>query len=190
MEFAIHDDIVRPVMFAPDEIVEKARSEYGRTIQEVLSREPQEDLYSIIGAVEVLIGSKIKKGLPTSCRERMVFAFVWLAREVQNGGFHQYFFNSAGDYWKDVLEGLKNIGDEGGTAAFQNVLSIFPESSPSAERFDRQAQLNKLSEVDEERVWDHFNIVTNLYFRTPFPNWGKVFGDLKAHTEDFDLRNA
>ncbi len=177
-------------MFAPEDVVEKVRCEYGRTIHQVLSKEPQEDIYSIVGALEVLIGSKIHKGLPTSLAERMVFALTWLAREVQNGGFHQYFFNSAGDFWKDVLEGLKAIGDENGTASFQKALSIFPESAPSADRITRHEQLRELDEKDEDRTWDHFNEVTNQYFRTPFPNWEKVFGYIKAHSQEFGLENA
>jgi hypothetical protein len=190
LEFAFSTYIFHDDMFAPEEIIEKVRRDYDRAIAQVLSKERQEDIYSIMGAIEVLVGSKIRKGLPTSFGERMVFAFTWLAHEVQNGGFHQYFFNSAGDFWKDVSEGLKSIGDEKGAALFQEAISIFPESTPSTDRFARQEQLSELDEKDEDRTWGHFEEVTNQYFKTPFPNWEKVFGYIKAHSQEFGLENA
>lgn len=33
-----------------------------------------------------------------------------LEREVNNGGFHQFFFNSSGDHVHETLKGLKAIG--------------------------------------------------------------------------------
>ena len=74
----------------------------GRTIEEILRKESECDIYALLGAIEVLVKSKIQQKLPTSPAERMVFAFTWLGREVQNGGFHQFFVNSAGDFWKDL----------------------------------------------------------------------------------------
>ncbi len=92
-------------MIAPEEIVQKVRDNYGRTIDEILAKESEHDLYDILGAVQTLVGSKIRRRLQTSGSERMVFALAWMALEVQNGGFHQYFFNTAGDFWRDACVG-------------------------------------------------------------------------------------
>src|SRR5438105_1581463 len=116
-------------MLAPQDRIAKVRAVIGTTVQEIVAKQPHHDLFELLGAIEVLVGSKIHQKLPTSLAERMVFAFTWLAREVQNGGFHQFFFNSAGDYWRDVLDGLVAIGDEQGISFFRRVLSIFPGSS-------------------------------------------------------------
>jgi len=177
-------------MIAPDERIGKVRATYGRTIQEILAKEPEHDLYEILGAIEVLVGSKISRNLPTSLAERAVFAFTWLAREVQNGGFHQFFVNSAGDFWEDVLNGLVAIGDENGLDLFRRALSIFPDSSPSADRPTRQDQLEELEEQDEDRLWDQLKSVTDHYFVAPFPKWELVFQYVKGHRNEFDLRNA
>ena len=177
-------------MIAPEDRISKVRNQYGRTIEDILAKESEFDLYEVLGAIEVLVGSKISKKLATTASERMIFAFTWLGREVQNGGFHQYFFNSAGDFWKDVLYGLRAIGDEQGLALFQQTLSIFQESSPSDDRFIRQDQLEKLEEEDEERVWDHFRRMTEQYFGNAFPKWEAVFDYVKRHKDEFDLRDA
>ena len=177
-------------MIAPEEKISEARTTYGRTIQEIIAKEPERGIYKVLGAIEVLVGSKIYQNLTTSLAERMVFAFTWLAREVRNGGFHQYFFNSAGDYWKDVLDGLMAIGDEDGLARYRQVLSIFPDSTPSVDRLTRLEQLEKLEEEDEEKVSDHFNRLNQEYFSSPFPKWELVYDYVKTHPEEFDLRGA
>lgn len=175
-------------MLAPQERIAKVRAEFGSNIREILAKEPEHDMFEILGAIEVLVGSKLQRKLPTSLAERMVFAFTWLAREVQNGGFHQFFFNLAGDYWKDVLDGLSVIGDVEGLSLFREVLSIFPESAPSQNRSIRQKQLAKLEEENEDDVWEHFSDSTNQYFRSPFPNWGFVLDYVKDHQGEFDLQ--
>ncbi len=177
-------------MIASEERIENVRSTYGRTIHEILAKEPDHDLYEILGAIEVLVGSKIQQTLPTSLAERMIFAFTWLAREVQNGGFHQYFVNLAGDFWKDVLAGLSAVGDEDGLISFRRALSIFPDAYPSESRDDRLDELDKLEEQDEDKLWNHFKIATDEYFTDPFPKWELVFDYVKVHSEEFDLRNA
>ncbi len=175
---------------APEDRIEKVRQTVGRTIQDILLKEAQFDVYEILGSIEVLVGSKIFKGLTTSSSERMVFAFTWLAREVGTGGFHQYFINSAGDFWRDVLDGLAAIGDERGKTVFQRTLSIFPNSTPSSNRQYRLEELSALEETDDDKLSDHFNAMTKEYFTNPYPNWRLLFEYVKRHSNEFDLRNA
>jgi hypothetical protein len=42
--------------------------------------------------------------------EKKYFAVCCLSREVHNGGFHQFFFNSAGSYYRHALAGLEEMG--------------------------------------------------------------------------------
>ena len=95
-------------MIASEEKMAEVRTKCGRTIDEILAKAPEYDPYEILGAVEVLVSWKIYQNLPTTLGERMVFACKWMAIEVQNGGLDQYFFNSAGDFWTDVLGGLRS----------------------------------------------------------------------------------
>ena len=67
-------------MIAPEEKIAEARSAY-RSDNSGSSREkePERGIYKVLGAIEVLVGSKINQNLPSSLAERMVFAFTWLA---------------------------------------------------------------------------------------------------------------
>jgi hypothetical protein len=45
-----------------------------------------------------------------SAENQTYFAVCLLEGEVYNGGFHQYFDNSSGDYYTDAMRGLEQIG--------------------------------------------------------------------------------
>lgn len=179
-------------MSAIEEKVAEVHAKYGRTIHEILAKEKQYDRYEILGAIEMLVYSKILKNLTTSKSERMVFGFAWLVREVQNGGFNQYFCNSAGDYWKDVLYGLEAISDKEGLAAFKRVLSIFPNSTPSPEMSERHDQLSKLEGLVEVTKEELLEAVKKARQITPDSNSGEeglksftfIDLDLDKRTED------
>lgn len=163
-------------MSAIEEKVAEVHAKYGRTIHEILAKEMQYDRYEILGAIEMLVYSKIIKNLTTSKSERMVFGFAWLVREVQNGGFDQYFFNSAGDYWNDVLYGLEAISDKEGLAAFKKVLSIFPNSTPSEVRSERMDQLSKLNGAEEAVSEEDFLEAVKKARRIPADSAGDQLG--------------
>jgi hypothetical protein len=177
-------------LVAPEEKIAQARTQYGRSIEEILSKAPRYDLFQMLGAIEVLVGSKLNQNLGTSSAERMVFALTWFAREVGTGGFRQFFINSAGDFWADVLHGLTVIGDSSGADAFRQALAVFPESAPSKDRSVRLRQLDALESEQEEEITRSLAEVTDRYFRSPFPNWNLVFGYVKNHPQEFDFSKA
>jgi hypothetical protein len=93
-------------MIATNEKVAEVRATYGRTIHEILARRQHTDSYKLLGAIEVLVGSKIAQGLSTTPAERLVFALTWLAREVGAGGFRQFSINTAGDFSNDDADAI------------------------------------------------------------------------------------
>jgi hypothetical protein len=78
--------------------------------------------------------------LPFSRSQRLVFAVFWYRSEVNNGGHHQFYFNSTGIVWKDALEAFQAMGAP-------EFASILAESaarlggSPSLDRHERSEQL-------------------------------------------------
>jgi hypothetical protein len=177
-------------MIAPEDRIAKVRAIYGRTIEDIVAKYPRHDIYEILGVIEVLVGSKIYRNFFTTQPERMVFAFTWLGREFHDGGFHQFFVNSAGDFWEDILNGLNLIRDQPGLDLFRRALSIFPNCRPSKDRDTRLDQLEQLEEKDEEGLWNHFKEIDDCYSKTPFPRWEQVFDYVKSHPQEFILQDA
>lgn len=98
--------------------------------------EPMEKNVIIDGSYEEYENS-LKK---YSKSQRLIFAVCEYLREVYNGGHEQFFYNSSGIMWKDVLEGLKLIGYDEGYNNYINVLKCFEGEIP----FDRNVR-NRLS---------------------------------------------
>jgi hypothetical protein len=80
-----------------------------------------------------------------SVPERTVYSVWWLEAEVNNGGFDQYFFNSAGDNAGDAAAALERIGAPRMAAIVRQAMRIFPDPGPSPHRFTRQEELEHLS---------------------------------------------
>jgi len=81
--------------------------------------------------------------------EKIIYCVWWLEAEVNNGGSHQYFFNSAGDYTAETLLALEKIGaNQTKKWLEQAVLIAFKHQHPPKDRKERQAILIKLNDND------------------------------------------
>ena len=98
---------------------------------------------------------------PFTMPQRYVFAMMWYAAEVENGGHDQFFSNSTGIVWEDALNGFKEIGCE-------NCRDILSEAAkrmggkPSFVRAERWQQEDEL-EPDFEDLDDRFYDESNNY---------------------------
>lgn len=72
--------------------------------------------------------------------QRYVFAIQWYQAEVNNGGHDQFFSNSTGIVWKDVINGFKQIGLTNYLAIIDEAVSKFKDK-PDFDRDIRNIQL-------------------------------------------------
>ena len=76
--------------------------------------------------------------------EERHFVCVWqLEAEVNNGGFHQYYFNSAGDLALDTAEAFDAIGARHTAQIVRGANAVFPDGPPR-DRDARQSALDGL----------------------------------------------
>ena len=76
-----------------------------------------------------------------------------LEREVNNGGFNQYFSNSSGEFAHKTILSLKLIGADKTADILQNAIDQFPDKSVPKDRDERQEILEKIQENANE-IWD------------------------------------
>ena len=81
-----------------------------------------------------------------SQEQKIIFAIDEYIREVYNGGHSQFFSNSTGITWKNVLEGLKAIGHKEALENFEKVLALFDNEIS----FDRKKCYKQLEKFDDE----------------------------------------
>jgi len=76
-----------------------------------------------------------------------------LEREINNGGFNQYFYNSSGDFAHDTIISLRAIRANKTADILQQAIEQFPNSIVPKERAKRQEVL-ELIEDNAKEVWE------------------------------------
>jgi len=83
--------------------------------------------------------------------QRYLNAISWYFAEVNNGGHHQFFYNSTGIVWKDALAGLRLFKMDPLADNLQSVIDYFGGSIP----FDREERWTILKDWEnEEELFD------------------------------------
>ena len=96
-----------------------------------------------------------------SAAERVVVLVDCVEREVHNGGFHQFYFNSAGDCATETPAALRAIGACRVAAIVEQANALFPGGAPPVDRSERQRVLD---EIDPGlHVFDHLDRAFHAY---------------------------
>ena len=84
----------------------------GQTLGQLLSLEGEYRIDSLLAAVEQAISQKAARqgDQSLSVEERVVLAVEALQREVNNGGYDQFFVNSSREYAPMIVDALARIG--------------------------------------------------------------------------------
>lgn len=79
-----------------------------------------------------------------------------LEREVYNGGFDQFFYNSSGDFAVHTVEYLLKLGAVKTAKIAKDAIAIFPNSRPAQ---DREARWAQLQEIDRKTpmAWEELD---------------------------------
>ena len=111
------------------------------------------DLFTEFERVSAQYGSNWTK---LSERDQTLLVVWELEAEVNNGGFEQYFFNSAGDLARDAPSALRRIGASKMADVVEAANATFGPKGPPANREARQSQLESLVDTDES-MFDAFD---------------------------------
>ena len=89
----------------------------------------------------------LESGKPFTLEQRYLNAICWYFAEVNNGGHHQFFYNSTGIVWEDALTGLRLFKMNELADNFQSVLDYFGGFVP----FDRAERWTILQDLENEK---------------------------------------
>ena len=85
-----------------------------------------------------------------------------LEREVNNGGFNQYFSNSSGEYAQETILSLKTIGAYKTASIVQMAIAQFPGSIVPKDSDVRREIVEKIEESADE-IWNDLDQLFFLY---------------------------
>ena len=103
--------------------------------------------------------------------QRYLNAISWYFAEVNNGGHHQFFYNSTGIVWEDALAGLRLFKMDTLADNLQSVIDYFGGSVP----FDREERWTILKEWDDE-VFDFLDGKDDVVYE-----YEGIFEDVFVH---------
>ena len=104
---------------------------------------------------------------------------VWmLEAEVNNGGFDQYYFNSAGDMAVQTVEALEAIGAPNTASLLRAANEEFPGAMPPIDRSERQQVLDGI------REGVRFAALEAVFYRDEENLLARLASYLRAHDVD------
>ena len=98
-------------------------------------------------------GEKIEKLNPS---QRTFFIVENLEREINNGGFNQFFFNSSGDFSQETVNALLEIGAKKTANIVKKANSEFKNGIVPKDQTERQNELEQIQEKAEEN-WNKYD---------------------------------
>ncbi|MGI9533149.1 DMP19 family protein [Lutimonas sp.] len=128
---------------------------YGTTVQEVLKHRGKAEDWELLSNISAILMYKEEKdGLQSLTKtERFISAIHGMTMEVNNGGFHQFFFNSTGVFTYDLVPALKAINSIEFKKIAVKALEIFGKI-PSLDESTRYKHLDQLTHEDEIDPWE------------------------------------
>ena len=155
----------------------------GQTIEELIEMANEYRIDSLLVALEEALNQKAAEvgEQDLSDEERIVLAVEALEREVNNGGYAQFFANSSGEYAAIIVESLLRIGCQEAaniTSGAINALGI--------EDFSPEALEAALESEDEERD-EQLEECDGLYSGAGEDIAGQLFEFVRANKDAIQL---
>jgi len=85
--------------------------------------------------------------------EKTIVYIEALEREINNGGFSQFFFNSSGDDTEETVRALRNVGSNKFLGLLISAIEQFPNSYVPKDRVERQHILERV-EATARQTWN------------------------------------
>jgi hypothetical protein len=134
----------------------------------------------VVGLVDY-VGGRIASGDRTIGPAEWAVRDVWLLEaEVYNGGFHQFFFNSAGDRAAETVDSLALIGAHRTAELVARANAMFG-APPSRDREERSRQLQAMDPAGLAALAE----LDLAFWAAPEPLTELLAAHCRAHHEAF-----
>lgn len=95
--------------------------------------------------------------------QRVLYITQALEEEVNNGGFSQFFFNSAGAFANELVASFEKIGAIKTAEICKKAISVFGAKVPT-DRAEREDVISPDDEKEEERIEEFLNECDDAFF--------------------------
>ena len=135
-------------------------------------------LQLVVGELDSYTGEEELLALPKG--QRSLYLISLFDAEVRNGGLHQFFSNSAGDFTSVTLMSLRLVGARDAAQILQEAVKRFPNGTVPEDR-------NERADVLQEVGTEAFRDLDARYYALPKESgaWQCVVDFLKSHPHEF-----
>ena len=154
----------------------------GQTTRELIALKDAFRINSIILAFEEAIDKKDRTDL--SRVELIVLAVESLEREVNNGGYHQFFINTSREFAGLIVEALREIGCSNCAAITEDALAVLKVENVSDIRAVEQAA----HELTAEEV-EKLDACDERYYRNKEAIADSLFSFIEQNSEQIRIPN-
>ena len=149
-----------------------------RNIEQVIQLEDTHRIDSIVVAIESALMDKPDL-TPT---ERIVLVIEAMEREVNNGGFNQFFYNSSNEYARELVGALQQVGLEAIAAIAERALQAIgarPDWTPD--------DFETVSVDPDEATMAKLNACDEAYYDSEEAIASKLFDYIKANKDEIRI---
>lgn len=156
----------------------------GQSVGELIAMQDTHRIDSLLLAIEMGIEQTLtgRERADLSVPELTVLAVEALEREVNNGGYHQFFLNSSVEYVHDIVPALERIGCTSCAAITAGAIAILrlPESADPEEIPDLTREL-------EDEALDELGKCDSRYFANRESIGDALFAYVERHASEIPL---
>ncbi len=152
----------------------------GQTTDELIALESEYRIDSLVLAFEAALDAKAEH----SKSERVVLAVEAVEREVNNGGFTQFFVNSSLEYTKDMVEAFELIGCPATAVLCTKAIALLGVDDLTD--LDAIEQASYEVDDDEARL-EQFNALDSAYYTGEEPIDARLFEYIKRNRQHITL---
>jgi hypothetical protein len=155
----------------------------GQTVEELLALEGKYRTDALVLAFEEAIRQKAKRDESQALtdEERILLAVEALEREVNNGGYHQFFTNSSREFAPTIVYSLQRIGCKKTAMITQKAIKALGIPDLTAEAID-----TAMASDDEQRL-AKLNRCDEAYYKNAEPIAERLFAFIKANKAAISL---
>ena len=158
-------------------------SNSSQTVEDILGFEGKSRPDSLVGAFEEAIRQKAERNDKKSLTdtERVVLAVEALEREVNNGGYDQFFTNSSREFALVIVDSLRRIGCNKAASITERAVKALGVSDLT------MAAIDEAMAVDDEQRLKKFTRCDEAYYKNTEPITDRLFAFIKTNKSEIRL---
>jgi hypothetical protein len=151
----------------------------GNQVASILKEKEGQD--AIIEIDDLLLPIFYSKPNDLSDSEKVIVYIEELEREVNNGGFQQFFYNTSGDYAEETIIALKKIDSKIFLGLIEKAINEFPNGIVPKNRNERQ----QILEIIEEKASSTWEELDSQFFKYEENIYSLLIAFIKSNLKDF-----